>query len=195
MATVKQIGNNFKTGIQRHIHEPQPRVATACAIHKEVKATALSQIFESAAEIRDEVISGHIDNDEPLPSLPAPANVAKAANHHRHNHHPKDPVTLDLNVAEDFILEGFCKKDVKVGTHHHFISATDKMIELLSLAKNWFINAAFKVVKSPFTQILSMHEFIKSSDSWKQFPLPLHSCWGSTIVTTRKFFKLLYFSQ
>ena len=171
LATVKQIGNIFKTGIQPHIHEPQPGVATACCIQKEDKATALSQIFGSAAEIADEVISEHINSDEPLPSLPAPANLEKL------------PITIDnitiqkmqspltFDVTEDFIPEGLFKKDVKVGICHHLIFTNDKMIELLSLAKNWFINTTFKAVKSPSTQLLSMHAFFKSGVSWKQVPL------------------------
>ena len=162
LTTLKQIGNNFKTGKQPHIHDAQPRVATSHCICKEVKATALSNIFESAAEITDEVISEHINNGEPLPSLPAPANLAKATNHHRQCHHPKDPVTLDFDVAEVFIPDGFFKKDVKAGTHHHLIFATNKMIKLLSSAKNLFLDATFKVVKLPFTQLLSIHAFIKS---------------------------------
>ena len=118
LATVKQIGNNFKTGKQPHIHDPQSGVAPSYHIYKEVKGKALSNTFESAAEIADAVISEHIDNDEPLPS---PANLAKAANHHRQCHCPKDPVTLDFDVAEDFIPDGFLKKDVKAGSYNHLI--------------------------------------------------------------------------
>ena len=37
--------------------------------------------------------------------------------------------------------------------------------------KNWLIDATFKVVHKPFTQLLSIHAFIKSAGSVKQIPL------------------------
>ena len=47
----------------------------------------------------------------------------------------------------------------------------NKMIELLSHARNCFIDATFTIVKHPFTQLLSIHALIKSGDCLKQVPL------------------------
>ena len=45
------------------------------------------------------------------------------------------------------------------------------MISILSEAKNWYIDATFKVIHKPFTQLFSIHAFVKSGESAKQIPL------------------------
>ena len=80
-------------------------------------------------------------------------------------------LNLDIDLAEDFIPEGFFRRDIEVDDHQHPLFGTDKMIDLLSLAKNWFIDATFKIVLQPFTQLLSIHAFIISGNSFEQVPL------------------------
>ena len=81
--------------------------------------------------------------------------------------YPKYPVMLDFELADNFISEDFFCKDITVGDQYHLLYATDQMVELLSYAKNLFINITFKVVSYPFTQLLSIHAFITSHDSTK----------------------------
>ena len=45
------------------------------------------------------------------------------------------------------------------------------MISILSQAKNWYTDVTFKVVHKPFTQLFSVHVFVKSGESVKQIPL------------------------
>ncbi|XP_071806979.1 uncharacterized protein [Asterias amurensis] len=50
---------------------------------------------------------------------------------------------------------------------------TDAPIPLVLLArgKRWYLDATFKVVKAPFTQLFSIHCFVKKGNSTKQVPL------------------------
>jgi hypothetical protein len=71
-----------------------------------------------------------------------------------------------------FLPEGIFRKDVKVKERRHLLFATDTMLHLLSKAKTWYIDGTFKLVKHPFTQMLSIHAFIKNEDDQiKQVPL------------------------
>ncbi|XP_064650934.1 uncharacterized protein LOC135502208 [Lineus longissimus] len=45
------------------------------------------------------------------------------------------------------------------------------MIQLLTESKTWYIDGTFKVVKEPFTQLLSVHAFVRQGDDMKQVPL------------------------
>ena len=108
----------------------------------------LTDIFTFAAEITEKIMGEDVSL-EPTPSLPVPSNLAKAANCHRQHHHPQDPTTLNFELAEDHIPEGFLYIDVTIGHRHHLIFATDKMFELLFHSKSWFTPANFKVISSP----------------------------------------------
>ena len=68
------------------------------------------------------------------------------------------PQDLDFTLTEDYFPEGFLQKDIRVDDRHHIIFATNIMISILWQAKNLFIDATFKVVHNPFTQLLSIHK-------------------------------------
>ena len=83
----------------------------------------------------------------------------------------KDPTTINFDLQEDAIPQGFFCENIKTRNSHHLKFANDKMIYILSQAKHWFIDGTFKIVRQPFTQLLSVHAFIKCDDSLKQIPL------------------------
>ena len=49
--------------------------------------------------------------------------------------------------------------------------ATENMLSLLKRSKTWYVDGTFKVVKAPFTQLFSIHSFVRSGDCTKQVPL------------------------
>ncbi len=53
----------------------------------------------------------------------------------------------------------------------NLLFATDCMLRLLSAAKTWYIDGTFKVVKAPFTQLMSVHAFVRVENELNQFPL------------------------
>ena len=68
------------------------------------------------------------------------------------------------------------KKSDHVKKHFSVVAVTNgnignDMISILFEAKNWYIDATFKVVHKPFTQLFSIHAFVKSGESAKQIPL------------------------
>ena len=110
-----------------------------------------------------------VENSE-MNFLHKPSNLDRVANHHRQKMRPNHPSDLDFEIHYDHVPEAFLKRDIIVNGKRHLLCATDHQIDLLKKAKRWFVDATFKVVKAPFTQLLSVHAFIKSGDDTKQVP-------------------------
>ena len=49
--------------------------------------------------------------------------------------------------------------------------ASQEQLQLLAKASNWYVDGAFEVVRWPFTQLFSIHAFMKCDGNVKQMPL------------------------
>ena len=126
----------------------------------------MNNYFQSAAAIADEVLLEHV-TDAPCPAIPRVCNLTRQANRRRQKDRPNNPVDLDFEVNLRHIPDGFLQADVRVGDRRHLVFSTQHM-SLLATAKTWCMDATFKVVKEPFTQLFSIHAFVKHDDKIKQ---------------------------
>jgi len=53
--------------------------------------------------------------------------------------------------------------DIIVDQQRHMLFEMPLQLQSLACAATWFIDGTFKVVKSPFAQLLSVHAFVLSS--------------------------------
>jgi len=58
-------------------------------------------------------------------------------------------------------------KDLRVDSFRHLFFFTAEQLKVLSSAKTWYLDGTFKVVRSPFVQMFSIHAFITSDNSTK----------------------------
>lgn len=61
--------------------------------------------------------------------------------------------------------------DVDASGHCHLLVYTDHQLELLAIAKTWFMDATFRVVNRPWLQLFTINSFIRSGTHMKQVPL------------------------
>lgn len=69
------------------------------------------------------------------------------------------------------IPDNFLRADVHIDGQRHIIFMSDLQKRCLATAKTWYIDGTFKVARSPFVQLLSIHAFIRSGECEKQVPL------------------------
>lgn len=53
----------------------------------------------------------------------------------------------------------------------HLVFATAQQLEQLAKGKTWYIDGTFKLVRKPFTQLLTINAFVRAEESAKQVPL------------------------
>ena len=107
----------------------------------------------------------------PCPALSKPVHIARAANRLRQRLRPDDPTDLEFELDEDNIPADFFKADVSVKNRRHIIFATNQQLEQLAKAKTWYVDGTFKLVRKPFTQLLSINAFVRAGECAKQVPL------------------------
>ena len=96
-ATVLQKGDEFKPGMNSHIHSGLPGVAMVNRVMKEVKEKATYDHSKSAAAIAEEVVLSCVGNN-PTPALPSIYNLASCANHLRKKMRPPELQELDFQL-------------------------------------------------------------------------------------------------
>lgn len=108
---------------------------------------------------------------EPMPALPNPSYIARAANRLRKSSRPKDPTDLEFELNEECLPENFLRTDVRAGSKRHLVFATDGQLQQLVRAKTWYLDGTFNLARQPFTQLFSVNAFVRSGAHMKQVPL------------------------
>ena len=132
---------------------------------------ASKQVFQSAAEIAEDVVRRRLPVGVACTALPSIDNMARAANRKRRQQRPRHPTDLNFELDQNHIPEKFKTCDVRLNRRRHVILATANQLDLLSRAKTWYVDGTFKVVRAPFAQLASIHAFIKKEGHLKQVAL------------------------
>ena len=110
-------------------------------------------------------------SEAPCPALPKPDHLARQANRLRQSLRPAEPTTLEFDLEEDHLPQGFFRSDLEVRDRRHLIFATDQQLQQLSKAKTWYIDGTFKLCRKPFMQLLTVNAFVRKEECAKQVPL------------------------
>lgn len=170
-ARVTQRGDSFTAGINTHCHPAVAGTAVATKIKVASQRQAINQPFVSAGKIVDDVMVEHLPEKAPCDALPKMTSIQRAVNRRREKTRPRHPSTLDFDIQEESVPDDFLRADINVGARRHLFFATTLMLTLLTSAKNWFMDATFRLVRAPFTQLFTIHAFVRQGDALKQLPL------------------------
>ncbi|KAJ7371865.1 hypothetical protein OS493_022581 [Desmophyllum pertusum] len=119
-AVIQRSDGTFHPGVHSHNHTSDVGAAISATITAKVKAKTVEDIFKPASAIVEEVLLEEL-TDAPCPALSKPEYIARAANRLRQKLRPKDPTTLDFEIEDDHIPDGFFVSDVKVRERRHIM--------------------------------------------------------------------------
>lgn len=170
-ATVKQLGDIFTRGPKPHVCTPKSSALEAAIIRQDIITKSTNNMFTSGSNIVNGAIQLHLDPSAQTEALPQHASLVRLANKRRQGDRPPNPTTLDFDVQENAVAPGFIQADIRQGSKRHFLLFTATFLSLLRTAMEWYVDATFKAVGAPFTQLWGIHAFLKHGDSMKQVPL------------------------
>ena len=113
----------------------------------------------------------HMKPGAPTDALPQLPSLIRQTNKLRQRNRPPNPTTLDFTVIDDVIPPGFLQEDIKTPGSRHMIFYTEHQLQLLRVAREWYVDGTFRCVGLPFQQLWSIHAFINQNQSTKQVPL------------------------
>jgi len=168
---VNQPGDRFTPGGNKHVCPLNRGIDLKTKVQVACFKRAREQPFTSARRIVEEVVRELVPIDRPMEQFD-PEYLARQANRRRQNDRPRHPKNLNFEIIESAIPYNFLLVDIEVQDRHHLIFASNRQIRLLRNARNWFVDATFRVVREPFYQLFSIHAFVSSDgQNVKQVPL------------------------
>jgi hypothetical protein len=170
-AVVTQLGDAFTAGSIPHKCIPKACALQATNVRVQIKTDAKCQAFTHASTIVNSALQIHLPSSAPTESLPQITTLVRQANKVRQGDRPTDPTTLEFDIKESAIPDNFMRGDIRVGEKRHIIMATGAQLELLAKAVEWYCDGTFKAVGIPFSQLWTIHAFVREGASIKQVPL------------------------
>ena len=78
---------------------------------------------------------------------------------HRNIHAPPKVNDLNFQLEKRFLpdVPNFYRGEVYTKEGRHLIFFSDLQLKYLKDAKAWYVDGTFKIVKDPFTQLLTIH--------------------------------------
>jgi hypothetical protein len=172
-ACVKQIDESFE--LQReHIDACHaiPGVYDQLRLLKVAKQSGLKEKDRTAKTIVEPLLYKLFSKNKKQ-LLPKIENWCRSVNKYREDSRPPNPSRLDFTLIRKAIPKEFNVFDVAVDgkAARHLLFFTDEQRSLMHKTKRWFLDGTFSVVKTPFTQLWSIHGMMRSKNQQKQVPM------------------------
>ncbi|KAL8580816.1 hypothetical protein ACOMHN_017320 [Nucella lapillus] len=167
---VRQEGDIFTRGTQEHLHAAESGAAVKAKLVRNVKETAAAAPYhyQSAYTIAEHLLQ----ESRPIPNQRSTDYLGRIANYHLQQSRPCHPQDLGFELDMRHWPDQFEDPvDITVGNKRHVLFFSEQQLTLLSQAKRWYADGTFKVVRAPFTQLWSIHAFVRVEDQTKQLPL------------------------
>ena len=92
---------------------------------------------------------------------------------HRNLHAPPKVKDLNFEIERRFLpdVANFYRGEVCTKEGRHLIFFSDTQLDYLKKAKSWYVDGTFKIVKDPFTQLLTIHTTVMYNNKTTSIPI------------------------
>ena len=157
----------YKPGPHQHCHRGESGLAVRLAVVRDVKEKAKANPYTSAYTVAESCL----DSQPKVPNQRPVQYLGRIGNHHRQKSRPRHPIDLQFELQMEYIPPEIEIHDGLVGPQRHLIFCTENQLRLLAKARTWYVDDTFHVVKRPFTQLWSIHAFVRVNETMKKLPL------------------------
>ena len=154
-----------------HLHPPKPDLMTADMFRTAVIKEGFAQKFDSARDVVETVKSSMFPNDQVSTALSSKSCYERIINRKRQNCRPNQIKSINCAVNENDFPPNFFRGSITLDGALHLMFASDKQLTLLAHAKSLYLDATFKLVRKPFSQLFSIHAFVQNNGNIAQFVL------------------------
>ncbi|XP_071962605.1 uncharacterized protein [Antedon mediterranea] len=156
---------------RKHEHPGNPGQKIKSAVVSDIKRKASQEMCTPVIDIVRQTLSEYVEAGT-LSVLPSEGALKRQAKRFRLNcQKPEEPTDLDFTLANHAIPEGFLRADIVRGKQRHLLFASEEQLDVLARGKRWYIDVNSKMLKEPFTHLLTVHCFIQREIEIKQVPL------------------------
>ena len=168
---VTQLGDIYTPGSAPHKCVPKCAALPAARIQAQIRETANSETFTPASSIVNDALQANLTHGAPTEAIPHISSLVRQTNRTRQKNRPPNPTDLKFTIQDTAIPTNFLSGDIKLNNQRHIMFYTDNQLELLQKAKEWYVDGTFKCIGHPFSQLWTIHAFLRHEDSIKQVPL------------------------
>ena len=179
----KQKGKSV-TALESHNCHPIDNLYAKLVNNREVKRTGKARPDLGATEIATAYVNNLDSNNGETHGLRSIQNQARVVDYHRQEFKSINPTKENVTTFEiDYnnpIVSDFVKADVVTNNknkkgeneqHRSIFCCTNEQLEILKTVEELRIDGTFKIVASPFYQLVSLHAFVRHGHQRKSMPL------------------------
>ena len=160
----------------KHNHEPDFALNLKREINMALKRECMDKTLEHPSKVIHNVLTSnkeYMNFYEKGSSLPKMRSMKQTIMRHRNIHAPPKVNDLNFQLEKRFLpdVPNFYRGEVSTKEGRHLIFFSDLQLKYLKDAKAWYVDGTFKIVKDPFTQLLTIHTTVIYNNKTTSIPI------------------------
>ena len=161
----------------KHNHHPDFSLNIKREINMALKRECMDNTLDNPSAVIHNVL---LNNEDYMNFYEKGSSLAKMKSmkmtimRTRNLHAPPKVTNINFQLERRFFPQDvphFFRGDVTTKEGRHVIFFSDKQLEYLQKAKVWYVDGTFKIIRDPFTQLLTIHTTVRNNETTSSIPI------------------------